>query len=216
MYVTIIMPPTPPPRPPRKVRSNKGIKRKPNVVLNNKGVEVLNMISQAPIPREYAITVQKQEYDARELLRWFEVSKTLIVPHTRDELRSVDFNLVKYRAYGSRKIFARLKNQLKWELRPSQIKRKSGWVFIRESLSDTLRVIHLYNYLFFQDYTNSTTYGNKVTLHPLPKGLYSKKDDIEFYKSFLRSINVTKDFLQLYAPLRRNAEDRVIFPNHMI
>jgi len=178
-------PPTPPPRPPRKVRSNKGIKRrKPNVVLNNKGDEVLNMISQAPIPKEYAIQVQKQEYDARELLRWFEVSKTFIVPHTRDKLISTDVLMIKYRAYGSRQMFKSLDKKLNDYLLQSGWPRSEGSVvsiLIPVVILEHFRDIDFYNFLFFRDYLNLTTNGQKVKLHPLPKGLYSKKDDIEYF-----------------------------------
>jgi len=168
---------TPPPRPPRKVRSNKGKKRKPNVVLNNKGDEVLNAISQAPIPKEKAITVQTQKYNARELTRWFKVSGKRTVPHTRDELNHVDTLMVLYRAFGSRRILTEIikkLNNLKSSVAASH---KDDYRYLVALYKD----IELFNYLFLQDYMNLTTYGEKVTLHPLPKGK-SKKDDINYFK----------------------------------
>lgn len=171
--------PTLMPPPPRKVRSNKGIKRrKPNVVLNNKGIEVLNMISYAPIPKEYAITIQTKVYDARQLLRWFRESKTFRVPHTNETLIWTDVLMVSYRAYGSREIFDRLHKSFGDFMRATSLRDQN----FKKNHFRHLRDQEFYNYLFFQDYLNLTTDGEKVKLHPLPKGLYSKKDDINFIR----------------------------------
>lgn len=171
--------PTLTPRPPRKVRSNKGIKRrKPNVVLNNKGNEVLNMISYAPIPKEYAITIQTKVYDARQLLRWFQESKTFKVPHTNEKLISTDVLMVSYRAFGSREIFDLLHKSFGDFMRATPLRDPN----FKKNHFRHLRDQEFYNYLFFQDYLNLTTDGEKVKLHPLPKGLYSKKDDINFIR----------------------------------
>ena len=173
--------------PPRKVRSNKGKKRKPNVVRNSNGDAVHNIISHSPIPKQYAITVQKQTYDARQLVKWFGSSKSATLPHTREKLDKVSQLMIFYRAVGGRTIM-KLNNQkylnflnnpnVTWRPRPPALlfaNTKSLRFFI---FANTMLEL-----LFLQDFMNASSVYDKqkVMMHPLPKSSkYSKKADIEF------------------------------------
>ena len=54
-----------------------------------------NMISHMTIPEKFAITIDRQVYDARTLSQWFAKSRMFILPHSRrrlthDEIRRID------------------------------------------------------------------------------------------------------------------------------
>ena len=172
--------------PPRKVRSNKGKKRKPNVVRNSNGDAVHNIISHAPIPKQYAITVQKQTYDARQLVKWFASSNSVILPHTREKLDSASLLMIMYRAIGGRE-YMKLKNQIFVNF---LVERKySNRTDTLDMLIPKLQTIGMAETLFLRDFMNlSTVYDKqKVMMHPLPKSSkYSKKADIEFLHSLER------------------------------
>jgi len=107
------------------------------------------VISQAPIPKEYAITVQTQKYNARELMRWFKVSGKRTVPHTRDKLNHGDIFMVLYRAMGSREFFKKIIKQLN-NLKDVQTSSEASYKDLVAVYND----IELFNYLFLQDYMN--------------------------------------------------------------
>jgi hypothetical protein len=58
-------------------------------VIGNNRRPVTNIITMNPIPMKYAITIDKQVYDARSLVKWFNqrLGNSVSLPHSRRELK---------------------------------------------------------------------------------------------------------------------------------